>query len=156
MTPEIHLHLADTSIGQILTNRSNSRDEAGQDINSTSGPGKRKRTSDVHDNHSDSDDEVDDSDIILPLKAVFTTLDKKYPDINYSKYQPTFEKHEICYATAIQDFPRDFFIKDIGMPAGAVGDFLRNIDTMVKKEKKQLKRVKRAHGESEKENMTAS
>jgi len=92
------------------------------------------------------------SDIILPLKRVFTALDKKYPDLKYLKYQPMFNKHKICYATVIQDFLQDFFINDIGMPGGAVGDFLCNIDAMIKKERKQLKRVKRAHGENDKEN----
>jgi hypothetical protein len=119
--------------------------------------GKQKRTpttSCTSDN--DSDDDVDDSDIILPLKKVFATLDKKYPDLKYSKYQPIFDKHEICYTTAIQDFSHDFFINDIGMPAGSVGDFLRNINAMIKKERKQLKRAKWACSQSDKENMAAT
>ena len=149
--PKIHLHLANTSIGQILTNQLNSHGETVQDVDQATAKCKWASTS-----NEDYDSDVDDSNIVLSLKVIFTVLDKKYPDLKYLKYQPIFDQHEIHYATAIQDFLKEFFVKSIEMPEGAVGDFLRNVDAIIKKEWKELKQVKRVCLDNDKENVASA
>jgi len=74
------------------------------------------------------------------------------PEVEYSKYKAQLDDHHIHYATAIQDFPKNFFVKKISMPDGAVKDFLCNIKAIIKKKRKRLIRAKKLHQEAEKEN----
>ena len=76
--------------------------------------------------HDNENDDIYNSDVVLPLSKVLTTLNKKF-----------------YHAIAIQDFLCDFFIKQIGIPEGAVRDFLHNVALMIEKERQ----VKRAHRE---------
>ncbi|KAG6906679.1 hypothetical protein DXG01_012659 [Tephrocybe rancida] len=123
--PEIHVHLADSLVGEILVP---------EQCNPVTP--KRKR----HDDPSDEDDE-DDSPIIA-ISDLLQSLHTKRPALEYPQYEGALLKAGIAYANAVLEFDKAFFTsEEVGMPKGAVGDFFRAAKSAVKKSKHERKKA---------------
>ena len=136
--PAVHVHFSDSPIGRILAPSQHTT------------PTKHCHQMDPESSDSEgfSDDEA------ISIKDVLNILHKSRPAINYPQYEPALLKAGIAYATAVQDFPTSFFTgSTVGMPEGAVGDFLRGVKSAIRKGRKRAKRV---HFEEDKENDTES
>lgn len=61
------------------------------------------------------------------------------PALNYPQYRDALQKEGIAYTNAVGEFERDFYVKDIGMAKGAVGEFVRAAKVSLRKGKKRAR-----------------
>ncbi|KAF8055894.1 hypothetical protein FPV67DRAFT_1567097 [Lyophyllum atratum] len=129
--PSFHLHLADSPLGDILV--PNQRDYAPRHGT------KRSRKDEASSSESEgfSDDENP-----IPITDILQSLHRKRPALNYPQYEAALTKAGIAYASAVPDFEKVFFERDVGMPKGAVGDFIRATKSAVMKGRKRSKRAR--------------
>lgn len=104
--PAIHVHLADSPIGEVLVLKHASTS-------------KRKRHEISSDNSSG-----DSEGPIIAISKLLQSLHASRPALNYPKYEEALHKAGIAYANAVLEFEKELFVGDIGMPKGVVGDFL--------------------------------
>lgn len=127
-SPAIHFHLADSPLGEIL---------APARSHPTSSTKRKRETDDPSSDEDSSDDEA-----VILISDVLNALHAKRPALNYPQYEAALTKAGIAYASAALDFQKAFYESEVGMPKGAVGDFMRAVKKTVKREKKRGKRVR--------------
>lgn len=130
--PEIHVYL-DSTLAQLANPGS-----------ASTSSGRKHAWSDASDSSSSDDLEKN----TVPILSVLEMLHKKFPDANYPQYVDAFRKQGIFYAKAVCDLDASFFAKEVGMPRGVVGEFVRVAKQMVKGKGRKHVRV----DDSEKEN----
>lgn len=81
----------------------------------------------------------------IPIEEVLASLHLKRPALNYPQYKTALKQAGIFYSSAVLDFDQAFYEgREIGMPRGAVGDFLRAVKGAVQKEKNRYPKRRRA------------
>jgi hypothetical protein len=128
-TPSIHLHL-DSALGDLLN---------APRTTSTSGSNKRSR-----DNSPSEEEDLSDVEA-TSITDILSNLHKKMPDLNYPQYEAALKKEGVAYANAVAEFDKKFFVEDIGMARGAVGEFMR----AAKRGVKGMGKKRARHGEKE-------
>lgn len=73
----------------------------------------------------DDIDSFDETPDTISITTILTDLHSRMPDNNYLKYEANLRNQGIAYACSVLDFERDFFVTEIGMPKGIVGEFQR-------------------------------
>lgn len=98
-----------------------------------------KRTRNIE---SSSDEEVSKEGTAIPIEEVLASLHLKRPTLNYPQYKTVLKKAGVIYASTALDLDPAFYEgKEIGMPRGAVGDFLRAVKrAMSDRKSRNLKR----------------
>ncbi|KAG6908316.1 hypothetical protein DXG01_005292 [Tephrocybe rancida] len=125
--PAIHVHLTDSPIGEVLVPRE--RNQAKH---------KRKRQDTPPDNDSDTDDVP-----VIAISELLESLHSVRPALNYPQYERALLKAGIAYTNAVLEFDKSFFASEkIGMPLGAIGDFLRAARSAMKKGKQDRKKAR--------------
>lgn len=125
-SPEVHIHLGgpDSPLAPLTVNT----EAAGE---------RRKRGREELSDESDSDDED-----AIPITGVLQELHGRMPDLDFRKYKAALKRQGIAYARSVLDFDKDYLKEKIGMPDGAVGEFLRGVKKIVKGKGKQAKRAR--------------
>lgn len=89
-----------------------------------------------------SDDSDSDEDNTIPITDVLRELHARMPDLDFPKYEVALKHQGIAYARSVLDFDKGYLKEEIGMPAGAVGEFLRGVKKILKGKAKEAKRAR--------------
>ncbi|KAG8972741.1 hypothetical protein FRC05_009571 [Tulasnella sp. 425] len=103
-------------------------------------PSKKRKRAD-----SDSDSSTDSDDVSIDIGTLLTSLNGKYPALNFPQYKDQLEKKGIVYVKIATNFEEKFFKEEIGMAPGAASVFLKGCKRAMKNDKAQraTKRVAR-------------
>jgi len=83
----------------------------------------------------------DDTPLVVfpPVSQVLQELHNIMPLLNYPQYEAALTAKGIVYVNNVVGIAHEFFVNTIGMPEGAVGDFLKHSVTTVHRAEKVKK-----------------
>ncbi|KAJ8481039.1 hypothetical protein ONZ51_g6254 [Trametes cubensis] len=145
--PEVHVHI-DTP----LRNRSNNhrrghrrkhrRHHRSPSTSSSDAESSSRSTSSSYNSEEDEGE-------ALPISDMLTALHVKQPASNYPAYKETLASKGVLYARSALDFTVDWYIKEVHMPEGLVRPFLRQVELMLKKQRRAGKQSRRHVGQGD-------